>query len=53
MRRLAHGPTKRPPVPRPGNGYGRPVRPGPDPRWRQTAAEARRRNDTGLGHPVR
>jgi hypothetical protein len=29
MRRPAHGATRRPPVTRPGNGFGRPVRPGP------------------------
>jgi hypothetical protein len=29
MRRPAHGATRRPPVERPGNGFGRPVRPGP------------------------
>jgi hypothetical protein len=29
VRRLPHGATKRPPVVRPGSGYGRPVRPVP------------------------
>ena len=27
--RFPHGATRRPPNPRPGNGYGRPLRPGP------------------------
>ena len=32
MRRMPHGGTKHPPLSRPGNGYGRSVRPGPN-RW--------------------
>jgi hypothetical protein len=34
MRRPAHGATRRPPYRRPGNGFGRPLRPGPPARWR-------------------
>jgi hypothetical protein len=30
MRRFPHGSTKRPIAQRPGNGYGRSIRPGPD-----------------------
>jgi hypothetical protein len=30
MRRFPHGSTTRPVVARPGNGYGRSIRPGPD-----------------------
>jgi hypothetical protein len=30
MRRFPHGSTTRPVVARPGNGYGRTLRPGPD-----------------------
>jgi hypothetical protein len=30
MRRFPHGGTKRPIAQRPGNGYGRSIRPGPD-----------------------
>ncbi|MDQ1519129.1 MAG: hypothetical protein QOI55_202 [Actinomycetota bacterium] len=33
-RRLAHGATARPQYSRPGNGYGRPVKPRPGPEWR-------------------
>jgi len=33
-RRLAHGGTARPQYSRPGNGYGRPVKPRPGPEWR-------------------
>lgn len=34
MRRPAHGATTRPPVVRPGAGFGRPTRQGPSPSWR-------------------
>jgi hypothetical protein len=34
IRRPAHGATRRPPLQRPGNGFGRPLRPGPPARWR-------------------
>ena len=34
MRRPAHGATRRPPLARPGNGYGRAVRPRPTASWR-------------------
>ena len=30
MRRFPHGSTRRPVAARPGNGYGRSLRPGPD-----------------------
>jgi hypothetical protein len=30
MRRFPHGSTSRPVTSRPGNGYGRSIRPGPD-----------------------
>jgi hypothetical protein len=32
-RRLPHGGTARPGYVRPGNGYGRPVKPRPGPEW--------------------
>jgi hypothetical protein len=43
MRRPAHGATRRPPLRRPGNGFGRPLRPGPRSEWREpeTLAEVR------------
>ena len=43
MRRPAHGATRRPPLVRPGNGFGRPLRPGPRREWRSpdTVAEVR------------
>jgi hypothetical protein len=43
MRRPAHGATRRPPVTRPGNGFGRSLRPGPRQEWRspETIAEVR------------
>jgi hypothetical protein len=34
MRRPPKGATKRPPLERPGSGYGRPVKPRPPTRWR-------------------
>lgn len=34
MRRPAHGATRRPPLDRPGSGFGRPLRTGPPARWR-------------------
>jgi hypothetical protein len=37
-RRPAHGATRRPPFERPGNGFGRPLRPGPPARWRDVEA---------------
>jgi len=40
MRRPAHGATSRPPLARPGNGFGRPVRPRPGARWRNPAVLA-------------
>jgi hypothetical protein len=36
-RRPAKGATRRPPVERPGNGFGRAVRPRPTARWRDPA----------------
>ena len=33
-RRPPHGATRRPPLDRPGGGYGRPVRPRPSAQWR-------------------
>ncbi len=44
MRRHAHGATRKPPVERPGNGFGRPVRPGPPKHWRGADAYAIARN---------
>jgi hypothetical protein len=43
IRRPAHGATRRPPVERPGNGFGRPARPGPRKQWRGTDAIANAR----------
>lgn len=40
IRRPPHGATRRPPLARPGNGYGRPLRPGPPAQWRDPAALA-------------
>ena len=40
MRRPAHGATRRPPLARPGNGFGRPVRPGPPTELRDARALA-------------
>jgi hypothetical protein len=44
MRRPAHGATTRPPMERPGNGFGRPVRPRPPAQWRNVATLATLRN---------
>jgi hypothetical protein len=44
MRRHAHGATRKPPVERPGNGFGRSVRPGPPKHWRGSDAYATARN---------
>jgi len=43
MRRPAHGATRRPPLERPGNGFGRAIRPRPLAAWRDmtTIAELR------------
>ena len=35
MRRMPHGGTGRPPLTRPGSGYGRPARVGPPASWRE------------------
>lgn len=50
MRRLPHGGTSRPPLARPGSGYGRPVRTGPPASWREhdVVAAARRRDPMEL-----
>lgn len=50
MRRLSHGGTSRPPLARPGSGYGRPVRTGPPASWREhdLVAAARRRDPAEL-----
>ena len=46
MRRLPHGSTTRPPLARPGNGYGRAPHAGPPANWRDPDAvlRARRRD---------
>jgi len=38
MRRPAHGATRRPPLARPGNGFGRALQPRPSSRWRELVA---------------
>jgi hypothetical protein len=38
IRRPAHGATRRPPLERPGSGFGRPLRAGPPARWRDVEA---------------
>jgi hypothetical protein len=43
MRRLPHGATARPPLSRPGNGYGRPLKPGPSDRLQAFAVKSRKR----------
>ena len=50
MRRLPHGGTSRPPLARPGSGYGRPVRTGPPASWREhdVVVAARRRDPMEL-----
>ena len=46
MRRPAHGATRRPPLERPGTGFGRPMRARPDDTLRDAATIARlRRRD--------
>jgi hypothetical protein len=47
-RRPAHGATRRPPVERPGSGYGRPVRPRPPAELREMVADARNWDPTEL-----
>ncbi len=42
VRRHQHGSTRRPPLSHPGNGYGRPGRPGPAPSWNREAVTWRR-----------
>jgi hypothetical protein len=46
MRRLPHGSTTRPPLERPGNGFGRTPKVGPPPTWRdpETVMRARQRD---------
>lgn len=39
IRRLPHGATRRPPMPRPGSGFGRPVRTGPPKELRDAATD--------------
>ena len=43
MRRLPHGATTRPPIPRPGNGYVRALKPGPSDRLQAFAEKSRKR----------
>jgi hypothetical protein len=43
MRRLPHGGTTRPQLPRPGNGYGRPLKAGPSDRLQSFAVKSRKR----------
>jgi hypothetical protein len=43
MRRLPHGGTTRPAMPRPGNGYGRSVKAGPSDRLQAFAVKSRTR----------
>lgn len=45
IRRPAHGATTRPPLPRPGSGFGRPARPGPSPGLRGQVRDWCRRSD--------
>jgi hypothetical protein len=40
MRRPAHGATRRPPLERPGNGFGRAARPRPPAAWRDVTTLA-------------
>jgi hypothetical protein len=44
MRRPAHGATRRPPLERPGNGFGRPLRARPTGALRDAATVAQLRN---------
>jgi len=49
MRRVPHGATTRPPLSRPGSGYGRPVRLGPPEQLQAVAVKSRKRNgDLGM-----
>jgi hypothetical protein len=48
IRRPAHGATRRPPVERPGSGYGRPVRPGPPACLREMVGHERNWDPTEL-----
>ena len=49
MRRNAHGATTRPPLPRPGSGYGRPVKAGPSNQLHAHATRSRTRvRDFGM-----
>jgi hypothetical protein len=43
MRRIPHGATSRPPLERPGSGYGRPVKLGPSNQLRAYATRSRAR----------
>ena len=43
MRRVPHGSTTRPPLARPGNGFGRTPQAGPPPNWRDPTAVLRTR----------
>jgi hypothetical protein len=43
MRRVPHGGTTRPPMERPGTGYGRPVKLGPSTQLQAYAVKARKR----------
>jgi hypothetical protein len=53
MRRVPHGMTTRPISSRPGNGYGRIQRPGPDPYWAQRLLSAERRSGERRADPSR
>ena len=49
MRRVPHGATTRPPLARPGSGYGRPVKLGPPDELQEVAVKSRKRNgDFGM-----
>ncbi len=43
MRRVPHGATTRPPLARPGSGYGRPVKLGPPDQLQEVAVRSRKR----------
>jgi hypothetical protein len=43
MRRLPHGASTRPPLARPGSGYGRPVKLGPPEQLQEVAVKSRKR----------
>jgi hypothetical protein len=53
MRRVPHGMTTRPVSSRPGNGYGRIQRPGPDPYRAQRLFSAERRSGERRADPLR